>query len=111
MAEEPPIPEFDFPDRDDPPPRASAAEPAAEAPSEPRVVAAEPETGFLSPEPARRHLESVLVRLVATAGIVGIGTAVAAVMGTFDVAVWLIGLVVALLSVVLAALLWRSRVL
>ena len=34
----------------------------------------EPE-GFLSADPPRRHSESVLVRLVATAGIVGLGTA------------------------------------
>jgi len=67
--------------------------------------------GFLSSRPPRRRPESALVRLVATAGIVGIGTALGAAMGAADVEVWLTALVVALLSVVLAAILWRSRVL
>ena len=67
--------------------------------------------GFLNPEPPRRPGESVAVRLIATAGIVGLGTALAAILGAFDVAVWVIGFVTALLSVGLAAVLWRSRVL
>ncbi|MDX6644726.1 MAG: hypothetical protein QOK40_453 [Miltoncostaeaceae bacterium] len=115
MAEDPPVPEFDFPDRDEPAAAQRRAAPAAEpVPAEAApagAAAAEPETGFLSPRPVRRHAESVLVRVVATAGIVGISTAVAAVLGTQDVAYWLVGLVVSLLSVILAALLWRSRVL
>ena len=120
VAEDPPVPEFDFPEREE---RAAAtpqledvapAEPTPEpAPAPPagRDDAGESSDGFLSSRPPRRHVESVLVRVVATAGIVGIGTAVGAVMGPLDVAGWVIGLVVALLSVVLAALLWRSRIL
>jgi hypothetical protein len=121
MAEDPPVPEFDFPARDETPASERRAAPAAEpapqepAPAEPEPAEARPagesEVGFLSSRPPRRHLESVFVRVVATAGIVGIGTAVAAVLSTLDVAGWMIGLVVALLSVILAALLWRSRVL
>ena len=71
----------------------------------------EGDAGFLSSNPPRRRPESALVRIVATAGIVGIGTALGAALGAADVDAWMIGLVVALLSVVLAAILWRSRVL
>jgi hypothetical protein len=49
------------------------------------------------------------MRLIATGGIVGLGTAVAAILGSQDVAAWIIGVVVATLSVVLAAILWSSR--
>src|SRR5438270_13901427 len=121
MAEDPPVPEFDFPARDEPAAAQRPTAPAGEpAPPEPVAVeparadagaAAESEAGFLSPRPARRHMESVFVRVVATAGIVGIATAVAAILGSFDTAGWLIGLVVSLISVILAALLWRSRIL
>jgi hypothetical protein len=67
--------------------------------------------GFLSAEPGRRPSESLLVRVVATAGIVGIGTAIGAILGAADVAGWIIGFVVALVCVLLAAVLWRSRTL
>jgi 4'-phosphopantetheinyl transferase EntD len=59
----------------------------------------------------RRRAESAAVRLVATCGIVGIAVALAAILGTQDVAAWIIGLVVSVTSVVLAALLWSSRTL
>jgi hypothetical protein len=72
---------------------------------------APPDGGFLPAEPARRQGESALVRIVATAGIVGIGTALGAILGASDLAGWIIGLVVALISVLLAAVLWRSRTL
>jgi hypothetical protein len=49
------------------------------------------------------------MRLVATGGIVGLGVAVAAIMGSQDAQGWLIGLVVSVVSLVLAALLWSSR--
>ena len=65
--------------------------------------------GFLPVQPERRRPESVLVRVVATAGVIGIATAVGAIMGVKDVATWIISLVVSALSVVLAAVLWRSR--
>ena len=59
----------------------------------------------------RRGLESVAVRLIATGGIIGIGTAVAAILGAQDVHHWVTGLGVATVSVVLAAILWSSRTL
>jgi hypothetical protein len=57
----------------------------------------------------RRAFESVLTRLVSTLGIVGIGTALAAILGSQDVAAWIVGLVVSMLAVLLAAIVWSSR--
>jgi hypothetical protein len=65
--------------------------------------------GFLSEQPERRTFESVLARLVATAGIVGVGTALGAILVAADVAGWVTGFVVSMVTVVLAAMLWRSR--
>jgi hypothetical protein len=59
----------------------------------------------------RPYFESAFVRVIATCGIVGICVAVAAIMGTQDVAAWIIGLVISVASVVLAAVLWSSRTL
>jgi protein-S-isoprenylcysteine O-methyltransferase Ste14 len=59
----------------------------------------------------RPRAESAFVRIVATAGIVGIGVVLAAILGTQSVHAWLIGLVVSIASVVLAAVLWSSRTL
>lgn len=59
----------------------------------------------------RPRLESLFVRLVATCGVVGICVAVAAILGTQNVAAWVIGLVVSVASVILAAVLWSSRTL
>ena len=65
--------------------------------------------------PVRRRgrlgVESLFVRVVATGGIVGIGVALAAILGTQDVGAWIVGLVVSLVTVVLAAILWSSRTL
>jgi len=64
------------------------------------------------PERDRRSPpERLLVRLIATCGIVAIGVAIAAIMQSSHSHGWLIGLVVAIVSVVLAAVLWSSRVL
>jgi protein-S-isoprenylcysteine O-methyltransferase Ste14 len=57
----------------------------------------------------RSLVESVFVRLVATCGIVAIGVAIAAIMTSSNSEGWLIGLVVSIVSVVLAAVLWSSR--
>jgi uncharacterized membrane protein len=57
----------------------------------------------------RTKLERGSMRLVATGGIIGIATVVGAVLVGQDVAGWIVGLVVGLTSVVLAALLWSSR--
>ena len=62
--------------------------------------------------PSRRKrlpLEAPLMRVVATAGIVGIGVLIAAIMGSQHSQGWVIGLVVSLVSVALAAVLWSSR--
>jgi hypothetical protein len=83
----------------------------AEAESVSDGSSAAPQTGFLPSNPARREAESVFVRLIATAGIIGIGTLLGAVLTARDVAGWIIGIAVSLLSVVLAAVLWRSRTL
>jgi len=46
---------------------------------------------------------------VATAGIIGIGVAIAAIMHSQKSQGWLIGLVVSAVSVILAAVLWSAR--
>jgi hypothetical protein len=66
-------------------------------------------TGFLNPAPPRRRTESMFVRVIATNGIVGVGTALAVILAHFTVASWITGLAVSVLTVVLAAVLWRSR--
>lgn len=81
------------------------------APEEPAAapLTAEP---FIGPrDRPRRGLESSLVRIVATCGVIGIAVALAAVLGTQNISAWVIGLVVSTLSVVLAAILWSSRML
>ncbi len=82
---------------------------APEAPEAPEA-GARPET-FIGPRGPRWRVESVFVRIVATSGIVGISVALAAILGTQDVAYWITGLVVSLVSVVFAAILWSSRTL
>ena len=64
---------------------------------------------FLPNRATRLRVESFAMRLVATAGIVGIGTALGAILGTQDVRAWIIGLVVSGVSVLLAGVLWSSR--
>lgn len=66
--------------------------------------------GVMIPERGRRPApEAFLMRIVATAGIIGIGTAIAAIMASEHSQGWLIGIVVATVSVLLAAVLWSSR--
>jgi hypothetical protein len=57
----------------------------------------------------RGGLGSALSRMIATGGIIGIGTGVAAIMGSQDVDHWIVGIVVAGLSVLLAAIVWGAR--
>jgi len=57
----------------------------------------------------RPPLESAFVRLVATGGVVGIGVALGAILTSQNVEGWIVGLVVALVSVILSAILWSSR--
>jgi hypothetical protein len=68
-----------------------------------------PSDGFLSSKPTRARLESVFVRLIATAGVIGVGTALGAVLVANDVTGWIVGLVVSVVCVLCAAVLWRSR--
>jgi hypothetical protein len=76
-----------------------------------RRVEEEKKTGFLPLRMRRPVVESVFVRLIATGGIIGVGTAVAAILGSQEVAAWIIGIVVSTIAVVLAAILWSSRTL
>lgn len=57
----------------------------------------------------RLGFESVIVRVIATAGIVGVGVLLGAILVSQNVDGWIVGLVVALVSVLLAAVLWSSR--
>jgi protein-S-isoprenylcysteine O-methyltransferase Ste14 len=57
----------------------------------------------------RFAVERFVVRLVATGGIIGIGVGLGAILASSKVQGWIIGLVVALVSVILAGLLWSSR--
>ncbi len=66
---------------------------------------------FIPARSGRFGFESFLMRVVATGGIIGIGTALAAILGSQDVAYWITGLVVSVLTVILAAILWSSRTL
>lgn len=65
---------------------------------------------MLPPRERRRsRVERLLVRMIATGGIVGIGVAIAAIMVSNHSQGWIVGLVVSVVSVVLAAILWSSR--
>jgi uncharacterized membrane protein len=60
-------------------------------------------------ERRRTKLERGTMRLVATGGIVGIAVILGAVLVGQDVAGWIVGLVIGLTSLILAAVLWSSR--
>lgn len=65
---------------------------------------------MLPPRERRRNpFERLLVRIIATCGVVAIGVAIAAIMTSSHSQGWIIGLVVSIVSVVLAAVLWSSR--
>ena len=53
--------------------------------------------------------QSSFNRFVATGGILGVGTGLAAILGSQDVEAWIIGIVVSGLSVILAAIVWSAR--
>jgi len=53
----------------------------------------------------RRRAETSFLRTAGSVGIVGLGTALGAILGSQDVSGWITGLVIALVSVLLAALL------
>ncbi len=54
--------------------------------------------------------QSSFSRFVATGGIIGIGTGIAAIMGTQDVKAWIVGIVVSGVSVILAAIVWSTKI-
>ncbi len=89
-------------------PQASTA-PVTAPGTAPERTAVRPSPGFLPSTPPRLGVESALVRVIATAGVVAIGTAVGAGLVANDVEGWIVGLVVSVVSVLLAAILWRSR--
>ena len=60
-------------------------------------------------ERRRSKVERGAMRVVATGGIIGIAVVLGAVLVGQDVAGWIVGLVIGLTSVILAALLWSSR--
>jgi hypothetical protein len=91
----------------------AASEPAvapAEAPAD-RTTQHRADSANMLPqrESRRTALERSVVRLIATCGIVGIGVAIAAIMVSSKSQGWIVGLVVSIVSVVLAALLWSSK--
>lgn len=57
----------------------------------------------------RTKLERASMRILATGGIVGVATALGAVLVGENIAGWIVGLAVGVTSVVLAAVLWSSR--
>jgi hypothetical protein len=91
-----------------------ASEPAGDSAAGPAGAPAgraQPARGNMLPRRGQRRfgLERILVRLIATAGIIGIGVALGAILASSNVQGWIIGLVVAGVSVILSALLWSSR--
>lgn len=90
-------------------PTASDREARRKARSERREPKVESGGVMIPNRRTRLPLETPLMRVVATAGIVGIAVVIAAIMTSQDSAGWLIGLVVSIVSLVLAAVLWSSR--
>jgi protein-S-isoprenylcysteine O-methyltransferase Ste14 len=82
---------------------------AAERSQARAIRRAESRTMIPGRERRRSRIESAFMRLIATSGIVGIGVALGAILTSQDVAGWIIGLVISLVTVVLAAILWSSR--
>jgi hypothetical protein len=83
-----------------------------EAPGTTTAGASEP-SGQGSKMPSRKRrrfgVQRLLTRLVATGGMIGIGAALGAILAASKVQGWITGLVIALVSVLLAAVLWSSR--
>lgn len=100
---------------DEPAAGPGASEPEAPARAGDTRVRPQPDTSpgarNMLPARERRRLgaERLLTRLVATCGIVGIGVALGAILASSKVDGWITGLVVAVVSVVLSAILWSSR--
>lgn len=83
-----------------------------EVPERPEPAGAAPASvqGMIPGRSRRRTtFERASMRVLATGGIIGIATALGAVLVSNDIAGWIVGLVVGLTSVILAAVLWSSR--
>ena len=70
--------------------------------------AARPEHAAGARAPAVRG-ERLFTRVIATCGVVAIGVLLGAILASSNVQGWIIGLVVAIVSVVLSGVLWSSR--
>ena len=57
----------------------------------------------------KTKIERASMRTLATGGIIGLATAMGAILVGNDVPGWIVGLSIGLTSVVLAAVLWSSR--
>lgn len=91
-------------------PEPDTSAPAATVVNEGRAASGDPVQGMIPGRSRRRtKLERASMRTLATGGIIGIATALGAVLVSNDVAGWIVGLAVGLTSVVLAAVLWSSR--
>jgi hypothetical protein len=94
-----------------PPPAAPGGPMGAREPDPAPARPAEERPRAMIPARARRRtkVERGSMRVLATGGIVGLSTAVGAILVGQDVAGWIVGLTLGLLSVILAAILWSSR--
>jgi hypothetical protein len=88
---------------------AALPEPEPELPPDPVQVPERPQG--MVPGRARRgtKVERASMRVLATGGIIGVDVILGAVLVDQAVAGWIVGLVVGLTSVILAAVLWSSR--
>jgi hypothetical protein len=86
-----------------------AADAQPESPTRADVTHERPQGMVPGRERRRTKVERGFMRVVATGGIVGIAVLLGAVLVGQDVAGWIVGLVIGVTSVVLAALLWSSR--
>jgi hypothetical protein len=89
---------------------AAGAGTAADRPT-PAGVGETDRDGNMLPARGRRQfgLERILVRIVATCGVIAIGVVIAAIMTSSHSQGWIIGLVVSAVSVLLSAVLWSSK--
>jgi hypothetical protein len=86
------------------------AEPLDREYSEPGQAQSQTAPNMLPGRERRRSaFERLFVRLIATAGVVGIGVVIGAIMADNNVQGWIIGLVISAVTVVLSAILWSSR--
>jgi hypothetical protein len=86
-----------------------AADAQPESPTRAEVTHERPQGMVPGRERRRTKVERGFMRVIATGGIVGIAVLLGAVLVGQDVAGWIVGLVIGVTSVVLAALLWSSR--